>query len=154
MASGPKPHRAHFQQLQDALTKHFRVNEDVPFTDLPDAFKAALYFGTNGEAIEMAFTGKGEKKIRKPFEGLVPQMQRLYDQTQSEFTRNRIRAFMTRETCKVCGGARLKPEILAVTVKDRQGRELNIHQFSQQTVEDALRFIADLDLTEQQQTIV
>jgi excinuclease ABC subunit A len=81
-------------------------------------------------------------------------MQRLYEQTESEFTRNRIRAFMTRETCKVCGGARLKPEILAVTVKDRQGRELNIHQFSQQTVEDALRFIADLDLTEQQQTIV
>jgi excinuclease ABC subunit A len=94
----------------------------------------------------------------------VPQMQRLYEQTESEFTRNRIRAFMTRETCKVCGGARLKPEILAVTVKDRPapaeatvgkpGRELNIHQFSQQTVEDALRFIADLDLTEQQQTIV
>ena len=126
----------------------------MPFADLPDAFKAALYFGTNGKPIEMQFGGNGDKKITKPFEGLVPQMQRLYEQTESEFTRNRIRAFMTRETCKVCGGARLKPEILAVTVKDRQGRELNIHQFSQQTVEDALRFIADLDLTEQQQTIV
>jgi excinuclease ABC subunit A len=61
---------------------------------------------------------------------------------------------MTRETCKVCGGARLKPEILAVTIKARGGSELNIHQFSQQNVEDALRFIGDLDLTEQQQTIV
>src|SRR5499427_5644622 len=60
---------------------------------------------------------------------------------------------MTRETCKVCGGARLKPEILSVTIKAVSGRELNIHQFSQQTVEDALRFIGDLDLTEQQQTI-
>src|SRR5207248_5757969 len=100
------------------------------------------------------FGGNGDKKITKPFEGLVPQMQRLYEQTESEFTRNRIRAFMTRETCKVCGGSRLKPESLAVTVKDRQGRELNIHQFSQQTVEDALRFIGDLDLTGQQQTIV
>ena len=126
----------------------------MPFADLPDAFKAALYFGTNGKPVEMQFGGNGDKKITKPFEGLVPQMQRLYEQTESEFTRNRIRAFMTRETCKVCGGARLKPEILAVTVKDKQGRELNIHQFSQQTVEDALRFIADLDLTEQQQTIV
>ena len=118
----------------------------------------------------MAFGGnsdksraRGEKKITKPFEGLVPQMQRLYEQTESEFTRNRIRAFMARETCKVCGGARLKPEILAVTIKARSaseatagkhGGELNIHQFSQQTVEDALRFIGDLDLTEQQQTIV
>ena len=66
----------------------------MPFTDLPKAFKAVLYFGTNGEPIEMEFAGKGEKKITKPFEGLVPQMQRLYEQTESEFTRNRIRAFM------------------------------------------------------------
>jgi len=131
---------------------------------LPDAFKAALYFGTNGEPIEMEFRGNGEKKTIKPFEGLVPQMQRLYEQTESEFTRNRIRAFMTRETCKVCCGARLKPEILAVRIKarpafaeaaaGRQSCELNIHQFSQQTVEDALRFVGGLGLTEQQQTIV
>src|SRR6266853_5310768 len=149
---GTKRMQAYYRQLQGALVKHFQIDEDVPFADLPDEFKNALYFGTNGTPIEMNFSGNGEKK--RPFEGLVPQMQRLYEQTESEFTRNRIRAFMTRETCKVCGGARLKPEILAVTVKDRQGRELNIHQFSQQTVEDALRFIADLDLTEQQQTIV
>jgi len=151
---GTKRMRAYYRHLQDALTKHFHVNEDVPFANLPDAFKAALYFGTNGEPIEMAFAGNGEKKIRKPFEGLVPQMQRLYEQTQSEFTRNRIRAFMAREACKICGGARLKPEILAVTIKGREGREVNIHQFSQKTVEDALQFISGLNLTEQQQTIV
>jgi excinuclease ABC subunit A len=166
--------RVYYRHLQDALIKHFNVNEDVPFADLSEAFKAALYFGTNDEPIKMEFGGNGEKKITKPFEGLVPQMQRLYEQTESEFTRNRIRAFMTRETCKVCGGARLKPEILAVTIKARpasadssavalakaeatagkDGLELNIHQFSQQNVEDALRFVGDLDLTEQQQTIV
>ena len=54
---------------------------------------------------------------------------------------------MTRVPCKVCGGARLKPEILAVTIKDRQGRELNIHQFSEQTTEAAARYIDNLDLT-------
>src|SRR5438067_2017274 len=151
---GTKRMRAYYRHLQDALTKHFHVNEDVPFANLPDAFKAALYFGTNGEPIEMEFAGNGEKKIKKPFEGLVPQMQRLYEQTQSEFTRNRIRAFMAREACKICGGARLKPEILAVTIKGREGREVNIHQFSQKTVEDALQFISGLNLTEQQQTIV
>ncbi len=150
---GTKRMRAYYRHLQSALIKHFHVNEDVPFVDLPDAFKAALYFGTDSEPIEMEFAGNGEKKIRKPFEGLVPQMRRLYEQTQSEFTRSRIRAFMTRETCKVCSGARLKPEILAVTIKGRDGHDLNIHQFSQQTVEDALRFINGLDLTNQQQTI-
>jgi excinuclease ABC subunit A len=151
---GTKRMRAYYRHLQEALIKHFHVDEDLPFADLPDAFKAALYFGTNGEPIEMEFAGNGQKKIRKPFEGLVPQMQRLYQQTQSEFTRNRIRAFMTREACNICKGARLKPEILAVTIKGQEGHDLNIHQFSQQTVEDALHFINCLALTEQQRTIV
>ena len=149
---GTKRMQAYYRQLQGALIKHFQVNEDVPFADLPDEFKNALYFGTNGTPIEMNFGGNGEKK--RPFEGLVPQMQRLYEQTQSEFTRNRIRAFMTREPCKTCGGARLKPEILAVTIKDRGGRELNIHKFSEQTTEAAARYIDNLELTAAQKKVV
>ena len=149
---GTKRMRAYYRHLQGALVKHFQVDEDVPFADLPDEFKTALYFGTNGQPIEMNFGGDGEKKIRKPFEGLAPQMQRLYEQTQSEFTRNRIRTFMTREPCKLCGGARLKPEILAVTI--RGASELNIHQFSEQTIEEAVRFVGELKLTGQQRVIV
>ena len=79
-------------------------------------------------------------------------MQRLYEETESEFTRNRIRTFMTRVPCKVCGGARLKPEILAVTI--RGATELNIHQFSELTIEAAARFMEGLDLTAQQRVIV
>jgi excinuclease ABC subunit A len=148
---GTKLMQAYYRHLQRALAKHFQVDEDVPFADLPNEFKNALYFGTNGELIRI---GNGrESKTARPFEGLVPQMQRLYEKTQSEFTRHRIRAFMTRVPCKVCGGARLKPEILAVTIKDRQGRELNIHQFSEQTTEGAARYIENLELTPQQKTI-
>ena len=149
---GTKRMRAYYQKLQGALVKHFHINEDAPFEDLPEEFKNALYFGTNGTPIEMNFGGNGEKK--RPFEGLVPQMQRLYDQTQSEFTRNRIRAFMTRVPCKICGGARLKPEILAVTIKDRSGCELNIHQFSEQTTEAAARYIDNLELNAAQKKVV
>ncbi|MEY2555222.1 MAG: excinuclease subunit, partial [Verrucomicrobiota bacterium] len=149
---GTKRIQAYYQQLQGALIKHFQAKEDVPFADLSDEFKNALYFGTNGTPIEMNFGGNGEKK--RPFEGLVPQMQRLYEQTQSEFTRNRIRAFMTREPCKTCGGARLKPEILAVTIKDRQGRELNIYRFSELTTEAAARYIDNLELTAAQKKVV
>src|SRR5881397_1803493 len=151
---GTKRMQAYYRHLQKALVRHFHVDENVPFSDLPEQFKQALYFGTNGTAIEINFNDDGERKVAKPFEGLVPQMQRLYEQTQSEFTRNRIRSFMTREPCKVCNGARLKPEILAVTIKDRHGRQLNIHQFSEQTIEAAARFIATLELTPQQHTIV
>jgi len=151
---GTKRMQAYYRHLQKALVRHFHVDEDVPFSDLPEQFKQALYFGTDGTPIKMSFSENGQQKVAKPFEGLLPQMQRLYEETQSEFTRNRIRSFMTREPCKVCNGARLKPEILAVTIKDRNQRELNIHQFSELTIEAAARFISDLEITPQQQTIV
>jgi excinuclease ABC subunit A len=151
---GPKRMQAYYQKLQGALVKHFRVNEDVPFADLPDSFKNALYFGTGETAIEMSFSANGRKeKLAKPFEGIVPQMQRLYAETESEFTRNRIRSFMTREPCQVCGGARLRPEILAVTIREESGRELNIHQFTELTIEAAADFISQIALTSQQRQI-
>jgi excinuclease ABC subunit A len=148
---GTKRMQIYYRHLQNALANHFKVGQNIPFAELPNDFKKALYFGTNGERIAMSTDG-GEKTVR-PFEGLVPQMQRLYEQTRSEFTRNRIRAFMSRVPCKACGGARLKPEILAVTLKDQDGRELNIHQFSEQTTENAVRYIENLELTGQQKEI-
>ena len=152
---GTKRMQAYYRHLQGALVKHFQVDENMPFAELPEHFKEALYFGTGDQPIEMSFSGNGRSsKTTRPFEGLVPQMQRLYAETQSEFTRHRIRAFMTREPCKVCGGARLKPEILAVTLKDRHARELNIHQISEQTIEAAGRYVENLDLSEQQRLIV
>src|SRR5437660_4966775 len=115
---GTKRMQSYYRHLQKALVKHFHIDEDAPFSELPAQFKKALYFGTNGTPIEMNFSDDGKRKVAKPFEGLVPQMQRLYEQTQSEFTRNRIRSFMTREPCKLCNGAMLKPEVLAVTIND------------------------------------
>jgi len=128
---GTKRLQSYYRYLQDALVKHFNVDEDVPFSDLPDNFKNALYFGTGGQPIEMRHGGNGESKVAsRPFEGLVPQMQRLYVETESEFTRNHIRMFMRKVACSTCGGARLKPEILAVTIKNKADQELNIHAFT------------------------
>jgi excinuclease ABC subunit A len=192
---GTKRMQAYYRTLQTALVKHFGVDEFLPFSDLPDAFKKALYHGTGDVAVQMSFgtNGRAEKAAR-PFEGLIPQLQRLYEETESEFTRNRVRSFMTRVPCKTCKGARLKPEILAVTIRasyvhrpprqetrpttavearepatatsgrdvgrgsrpgagETSATELNIHQFSELTIEDAARYISGLALTEQQQTI-
>src|SRR5881392_1772422 len=155
---GPKRMQAYYKKLQGALVKHFRIDEEAPFAELPENFKSALYLGTGETPIEMKFGSNGEK-IAKPFEGLVPQMQRLYEETESEFTRNRIRSFMTREPCKVCRGARLRPEILAVTISAKPGTEtrtertLNIHQFTELTVEAAAEFISQIALSTQQMQI-
>ena len=151
---GTKRMQAYYRHVQKALVKHFRIDEEAPFADLPENFKTALYHGTGDQAIEINFGSNGESKnVSRPFEGLVPQLQRLYEETESEFTRSRIRTIMRKVPCKVCHGARLRPEILAVTIKDREARELNIHQFSELTIEAAANYIEHLDLTTQQKTI-
>jgi excinuclease ABC subunit A len=152
---GTKPMQAYYRSLQSTLVKHFAVDDCIPFSDLPETFKKALYYGTGDEPIQMSVGSNGKSpKTARPFEGLVPQMERLYQETESEFTRNRIRAFMTRVPCQTCHGARLKPEILAVTIKDSEGRELNIHQFSELTIDAAAQYIRRLALNDQQRHIV
>lgn len=152
---GPKRMQAYYQKLQMALTRHYAIDSNVPFAELPEAFKKALYYGTGETPIEVNFgaNGRGEK-VARPFEGLVPQMQRLYAETESEFTRNRIRSFMRRVPCVVCGGARLRPEILAVTLANQSGREVNIHEFTALTIEAAAKFISQIVLTGSQRQIV
>ena len=153
---GTKRMQAYYRGLQTALVRHFAVSDEIPFAELPNDFKQALYFGTGDKPIEMSFGGNGKvtSKTSRPFEGLLPQMERLYGETESEITRSRIRAFMNRAECSVCHGARLKPEILAVTIACEDGRELNIHQFCEQTVAEAAQFVGQLKLSEQQRTIV
>ncbi len=154
---GTKRMQAYYRGLQTALVRHFDVADNIPFEDLPEKFKEALYFGTGDRPIEMSFgsgNGRTASKTARPFEGLLPQLQRLYEETESEFTRSRIRAFMNRAECGVCHGARLKPEILAVTIKEKGGRELNIHQFCELTIAAAAQFVRQVELTEQERTIV
>ena len=164
---GTKRMQAYYRGLQSALVRHFDVADNIPFEDLPEQFKEALYYGTGDRPIEMSFGGNGRTatKTARPFEGLLPQLQRLYLGTESEFTRSRIRAFMNRAQCSVCHGARLKPEILAVTIRgasfqlaDRDlqscATELNIHQFCELTIAAAARFVRQLELTEAQRAIV
>jgi excinuclease ABC subunit A len=153
---GTKRMKAYYRGLQNALVRHFEVAENMPYEELPENFKKALLFGTGDQPIEMSFGGGNGRaaKSARPFEGLVPQLQRLYEETESEFTRARIRAFMNRATCQVCRGARLKPEILAVTIEKRGGCELNIHQFCELTIAQAAEFVRQIDLPENQRTIV
>lgn len=142
----------YYQGLLHSLVRHFKVSMDVPYEKLPEPFKEALLYGTGSEAIQIAW-GKTSKS-NKPFEGLLPQMQRLYETTDSEFTKNRIRAFMSRTPCQACEGARLKPEILAVTISNAQGQEINIRDLSALTVEEAKAFVENISLSDHQRLIV
>ena len=153
---GTKRMQAYYRGLQTALVRHFDVADNIPFQDLPEPFKKALYFGTGDQPIEMNFggNGRGANKTARPFEGLLPQLERLYQETESEFTRSRIRAFMNRAPCSLCHGARLKPEILAVTIQEGEGNAANIHQFCELTIARAAMFVRQIALTDAQRTIV
>ncbi len=157
---GTKRMQAYYKTLQTALVKHFGVDEFLPYSDLSDEFKKALIHGTGDVPVRMSFGASGKsEKTAKPFEGLIPQMQRLYEETESEFTRNRIRTFMTRVPCHTCHGARLKPEILAVTISTKAETsgpksEKNIHEISELTIAAAAQFVAGIVLSDQERKIV
>src|SRR5260370_3918945 len=84
---GAKRMQAYYRQLQGALVKHFQINEDVPFADLPDEFKNTLYFETNDPPIEMNLDGNGDRQ--RPFQGLLPHMQQLFERNHNDLTHNR-----------------------------------------------------------------
>src|SRR4029079_17585903 len=103
------------------FAEHYQQSLEVPWKDLPEDFKTKLLRGTGEEEIEFNFWRAGKvSKIKRPFEGVIPNLERLYAESESEFTKNRLKSFMNPQPCDSCGGRRLKPEVLAVTVGDKQ----------------------------------
>ena len=159
-AKAGKRMQGYYSGVLESLAKEYRVSLDTPYRDLPAEFQNALCYGTGDRAITMNWGENGKRAtVEKPFDGLVASLQRLYDSTESEFSRQRIRHYMSRRTCSTCNGARLKPEILAVTVRsDGIGDrglfgEMNIHAFCRLAIADAKEFIDQLVLDEQQRFI-
>ena len=149
---GHKRMRQYYGAILNGLIEDTPVPLDVPFRDLPAHFRSLLLFGSGDRAISVQVSA--EKKVSKPFEGLVAQMQRLFDTSESEFTRKRLRAFQGRRVCGVCAGARLRPEILAVTISDANGRQYNINQFCAFPISEAGKVLARIALSEAEEEIV
>ena len=112
---GGKRMVVYYKAMLRAVAGHYNINLETPYKDLPEDFKRALVWGTGTTEIEFSFWRAGKQsKISRPFEGVVPNLDRLYHESESEFTKNRLKAFMSPQFCDACGGQRLKPEILAV----------------------------------------
>ncbi len=169
-AKANKRMQGYYTGVLTSLTKAYRASMEKPYGELPEEFQTALCHGSGERVIEFSWGENGKReKVEKPFDGLVAAVQHLYETTESELSRQRIRQYMSRRTCSVCQGARLKPEILAVTVAAdfRSGsasnsnlkseicdlKSLNIHAFCRLTISEALGFIETLALSEQQQFI-
>src|SRR5262249_4110745 len=124
-------------QLRD-LAAHYGESLETPFAELPADFREALLYGS-GET-EIAFS----KSARKPFDGLVAQIASRWKEATSEAVKARLRHYLAPRPCPACGGARLKPESLAVTLAEESGQEINIAQLSNLTIEEVASFTSHL----------
>jgi excinuclease ABC subunit A len=124
---GGKRMIVYYKGMLRALASHYGISLEIPYGKLPEEFKNVLLHGSGETEVEFSFWRTGKmSKVSRPFEGVLPNLHRLYQESESEFTRNRLKAFMSPQDCDACGGQRLKPEILAVTLGDQvQSASLN-----------------------------
>ncbi len=147
--SGGRRLLIYYKGLIRAVAGHFDVSPDTPYKDLPAAFRKALLYGTGEEPITYGFwRGGAWRKYSKPFEGVIPNLQRRNEQTDSEYIRQKLRRYMSRQHCTTCNGARLRPESLACRVVGR-----SIEDVSRMSVKQAQAFFRDLPLDDLQRKI-
>lgn len=114
---GGKRMVVYYKAMLRAVSEHYKQSMEAPYKDLPVDFQRILLFGSGTTEIQFTFWRAGKaSKVSRPFEGVIPNLERLYVESESEFTRNRLKAFMSPQLCDACNGQRLKPEILAVTI--------------------------------------
>jgi len=140
----------YYRHLLRAVAKAYGADMGVPYRDLPAAFREALMRGSGGQAISLAHWTKGAwRTVAKPFEGVLPNLLRRYNDSEIEETRERLRKYMSPQSCPVCNGARLRPEARACTVGGR-----SIVEVMAMTVRDSRAFFEGLALTDQEHRIV
>jgi excinuclease ABC subunit A len=139
-----------YEAVIQAIADRYEIDLDTPWQDLTEEQQDLFLHGTKGERIYVSYRNRmGRKRsYMLAFEGLVTNLQRRYRETDSSSMRERIEEYMSFRPCPECNGARLKPEVLAVTVGGS-----NIHEFTKMSVTRALAFLDDLDLTETEQLI-
>ena len=131
------------------LAEHYGFSINTPYRELSDEVKDVIMYGTNGEKIDFVRNSAwGGGKFSVPFEGVVNNLERRYKETTSEFSRTEIESLMTECPCPDCKGARLKQNILSVTVGG-----LNIKELCDLQIADCLKFFDELKLNNRDQSI-
>ena len=133
-----------YESVIEAIADRYEIDTSKPWSELPEEQRNFFLYGTEGDRVYVQYrNAMGRRRsYMLAFEGIVTSLQRRYRETDSDTMRERIEEYMSFRPCPACKGARLKPEVLAVTVG-----EMNIHEFTQLSVTRALAFLDELDLT-------
>lgn len=143
-------HTSFYWQVIKALADKYDADITVPYKDLSEEFKQVLLYGTGDEELVYDYTNRSGmvQHRRHTFEGLVNNLQRRYRETSSDWIKEKMEKVMSISTCNVCHGNKLKPELLAVTVGG-----INIMEFCDMSVIDAIKFVDELELSPTHQKI-
>lgn len=138
-----------YYEFLHALTQHYQVDVGTSFKNLPESFKAVLFYGSGDESITF-HSERNERRFTytRPFEGIIPSLERRYRETQSNQAREDIQQYMTFKPCPQCQGMRLKKESLAVKVGG-----MNISECTKHSVRQAQTFFNQLTLDSKKQII-
>jgi len=133
----------------EALAKKYHFKLSSPVSELSDEVMDIILYGTKGEKLTLHYdTARGTGTFSQPFEGVINNLERRYRETQSQGMRQELEQYMSEHSCPDCGGRRLRPELLAVTVGG-----LNISEFCDLSVSAALEFINGLTFSEKDSVI-
>ena len=141
----------YYMQTLESIAKHFKVKMSTPWRDLPKKVRDTILYGSGGESIAMRYDdGIRQYQTTKPFEGVIPNLDRRWKETDSSWVREELERFQHESKCETCGGARLKPEALAVKIAG-----LNISQATEFSIGDAVKWFLELSpkLTPKQREI-
>jgi excinuclease ABC subunit A len=140
----------YYDQLTQAIAERYAVDLETPWEDLPPDSRDFFLYGTNGDRIQVQYRNRfgRRRSYATQFEGIVPNLERRYRETDSDFAREKIEEYMTLRPCPECKGARLRPESRAVLVSGTA-----IHEFTALSAKRALEWVRGLDLTEHDRRI-
>ncbi len=139
-----------YDSVIQSIAERYEISLDTPWRDLSRDDQDKFLYGTDGDKIFVTYRNRMGRKRQytMAFEGLVNNLQRRYKETDSSQQRERIEEYMSFRPCPECGGARLKPEVLAVTIGEK-----SIHEFARMSVARALEFVDELELTKTEELI-
>jgi excinuclease ABC subunit A len=139
-----------YESVIQAIADRYEIPTDIPWQELTEEEQDYFLYGTDGEKVYVQYRNRmgRRRSYMIDFEGIVSSLERRYRETDSSTQRERIEEYMSFRPCPVCKGARLKPEVLAVTVAKK-----NIHEFTKLSITRALRFLDELGLTETEEMI-
>ena len=131
----------YYTQTLESIARHFRQSMHMPWRELPEKMRRAILSGSGGEPIAMTYDdGLRKYTTERPFEGVLPNMERRFRETDSAWVKEELGRYQSARTCEVCQGDRLKPEALAVKIAGR-----NISEVARLAIADALAWFSGLD---------